>query len=212
MLDGEVRNAAPRIESIRRGKGRGRTGIEAGMATAATIRRRFVRRQVERGENGAEKQPRAEIVRHDVGMFALPAQARFRGQRLFHHRRGVDKDLHVAAGIGDQPACNFFQTRLDQFVIVVAFGIDRNRGAVALLQDRQRIFVRPVIHAEHDHRADIRPQSQRRTAPLGGGCQPDHVAMRAVGDELLEPCFGFRHRFRPCHANSVEAAQARLRN
>jgi hypothetical protein len=34
-----------------------------------------VRRQLEGGEKGAEKQPRAEFARYQVGVLALPAEA-----------------------------------------------------------------------------------------------------------------------------------------
>ena len=55
-------------------------------------------RQIERGEDRAEEQPRAEFARDQIGVLALPADAgRFR-QRLFHHRRGVDEDFDLAAG------------------------------------------------------------------------------------------------------------------
>ena len=36
--------------------------------------------------------------------------------------------------------------------------------------------------------------------------------MRAVGEETLEPRFGFRHRIGTCDAGGVEAARTRLRD
>jgi hypothetical protein len=48
-------------------------------------------RQVERGEDRAEKQPRAELARDQVGMLALPAEVSRLRQRLFHHGGGIDK-------------------------------------------------------------------------------------------------------------------------
>ena len=98
VLDGEVGDAAPRIEPIGRGEGRGRADVEAGAAGAAMVRSRRVRRQVERGEDRAEKQPRAEFARHQVGVLALPAEAGGGGERLLHHGGGVDEHLDVAAG------------------------------------------------------------------------------------------------------------------
>jgi hypothetical protein len=99
VLDGEVGNAAPRIEPIGRRERRGRANVEAGLAGAAMVALRRVRRQIERGENGAEEQPRAEFARHQIGVLALPAEAGGRRQRFLHHRRGIDKDLDVAAGV-----------------------------------------------------------------------------------------------------------------
>src|ERR1035437_8416954 len=59
MLDGEIRNAAPRIEAVRLRKRRGRADVETGTACAATVRLRRIGRQIERGENRAEEKPRA---------------------------------------------------------------------------------------------------------------------------------------------------------
>ena len=142
VLDREVGNAAPRIELVGRGERRGRADIEAGAATAAMVVLGRVRRQVERGEDRAEKQPGAEFARDEVGVLALPAEAGRRGERLFHHRRGVDEHLDVAAGLHGEPARERFQSRLDDVVIIVALGIDRDRAAIAPLQDRERV-VRP---------------------------------------------------------------------
>ena len=162
VLDGQIGNAAPRIEPVGRGKRRGRADVEAGAAGAAVSGSGCIGRQFERGEDRAEKQPRAVLARHQIGVLALPAEAGARGERLLHHRGGVDEHLHVAAGLRDQPARDRLQPRLDQLVIVVALGIDRDRarGRVAL-EDRQRIVVRPVVHAEHDDRAHVGPQRAR---------------------------------------------------
>src|SRR5689334_14868228 len=57
VLDGEIGNAAPCIEFVRRGKGFGRAYVEAGVAGAAMIDLGLVARQIERGEDRAEEQP-----------------------------------------------------------------------------------------------------------------------------------------------------------
>ncbi len=98
VLDGQIRNAAPRIELVGRGERRGRADVETGAARAAVIDVGVVARQVERGEDRAEKQPRAELARHEVGVLALPAEAGGLRQRLFHHGGGVDEHFHVVAG------------------------------------------------------------------------------------------------------------------
>ena len=48
VLDGEVGDAAPRIEPVGRGKGVGRAGVEAGAAGAAMVLLRRVRRRARR--------------------------------------------------------------------------------------------------------------------------------------------------------------------
>ena len=79
------------------------------------------------------------MARNQVCVFALPAQAGACGEWFFHHRGGINEDFHIAAGIGREPARQFLQPRFDQFVVVIAFGIDRDGSALMRLQDRQRI-------------------------------------------------------------------------
>src|SRR4029079_2846732 len=55
VLDGEIRDAAARIEPVRRGERRRGADVDAGTATAAVIDLRCVRRQVKRGEDRAEE-------------------------------------------------------------------------------------------------------------------------------------------------------------
>src|SRR5712691_6618899 len=62
VLDGEVGDAAPRIETIRRGKRCRRADIQASATLAAVIAFGLVRRQFKRGEDCAEKQPGAELA------------------------------------------------------------------------------------------------------------------------------------------------------
>ena len=100
----------------------------------------LVARQLERGEDRAEKQPGAELARDEIGVLALPAEAGRLRQRLLHQRRRVDEDLHVAMRRRDQPARQRLQALLDHVVIIVALRIDRDRAARALFQDRERIL------------------------------------------------------------------------
>ena len=132
VLDGEIGDAAPRIEPVWRRESVGRADVEAGVAGAAMIARRRVGRQIERGEDGAEEQPGAELERNQIGVLALPAQPGGFGERLLHHGGGIDEHLDVAAGLFDQPAAELLQPRLDHLVVIVALGIDRDGAARAL--------------------------------------------------------------------------------
>src|SRR5262249_67664 len=62
VLDGEIGNAAPRIEPVGGRERRGRTDIQTGMAGAAMIFAGRVGRKFERGEDRAEKQPRSVLA------------------------------------------------------------------------------------------------------------------------------------------------------
>src|SRR5262249_60426701 len=74
VLDGEVGDAAPRIEAVGRGECRGRAHVEAGAAASAVVGLARIRRQLERGEDRTEEQPGAELARHQIGVLALPAK------------------------------------------------------------------------------------------------------------------------------------------
>ena len=47
----------------------------------------------------AEEQPRTPVARDQIGVLALPADPGAHRERLFHHRRGIDKDLEVAVAV-----------------------------------------------------------------------------------------------------------------
>src|SRR5262249_13490565 len=68
VLDGEIGDATARIEPVGRGKRGGRADIETRAATTAMIDLGRVRRQLDRREDRAEEQPRAELARHQIGV------------------------------------------------------------------------------------------------------------------------------------------------
>jgi hypothetical protein len=94
---------------------------------------------------------------------------------------------------------------LDDVVVVVGLGIDRDGAAVASAQDRQWIGVRAVVQPQHDDRAHLRPQRARIAAARSGRCHPFHVAVGAVSQELLQSLRRERNRIRPRDADGVEA-------
>src|SRR6516164_11565161 len=78
------------------GEGCGRTGIEAAPAGTAMVGLRTIRLESQAQINLSEEQPGAEIARHQIGVFALPAEPGALGEWLLHHRGGVDKELEPA--------------------------------------------------------------------------------------------------------------------
>ena len=56
----------------------------------------LVGRQLRGREDRAEEEPVAELARDQHRVLALPAEPGGCGERLLHHRRGVDEHLHVA--------------------------------------------------------------------------------------------------------------------
>jgi len=157
VLDRQIGNACPGVELIGRGKGPGRAYILTGGTTAAKISSRRRRLQFQCGIDSAEEQPAAVIAADDIGMLALPAQTGGLRQRLFHHRRGVDKDLYLALRLGNQPAGGALQRALDHIMIILALRIDRYAAVIPDALQRKRIGSGRIAHAQHDHRLDIRP-------------------------------------------------------
>src|SRR3569832_948961 len=73
MLDRQIGDAAAGVELVGRGKGAGRTNLEAARAVAAVIGFGLIRRKVEGGEERCEEEPRAELAADEVGVPTLPA-------------------------------------------------------------------------------------------------------------------------------------------
>src|ERR1700754_4688167 len=63
VLDGEVGDAAPRVQAIRRRERGGWADVEAGAAASAVIGLVLIGWQLERGEDRTQEQPRAELSR-----------------------------------------------------------------------------------------------------------------------------------------------------
>ena len=120
QLDGEVGDAAPRIDPIGRGEGAGRAGILAGVARSAGIARGRIGIELQLGEEHAQQQPAAMLAADEIGVLALPAEPGRLRQRLLHHRRGIDEHLELATALRHQPAGERLQRLLDDVVIVLA--------------------------------------------------------------------------------------------
>ena len=135
---------------------------------------------VERGVDLAQEQPGTVRARDEVGVLALPADAGAFGQRLLHHRRGVDEHLHRRAEARHDELREVLQLALDHVVIVAVAGIDRDAAAVGLVERGERIVLRRIGQAEGDHAARRRPQrsadatrcSARRASQPMSPCWP----------------------------------------
>jgi len=137
-------------------------------------------------------------------VLALPAQPGLLGQRLFHHRRGIDKDFHFGLKGLEDIAGQRLELFLHHIVIVIAQGIDRNGGAVLLRQDRQRVFLRPVIQAQHDDAFGGRPHFLRIGAPPRTFGHPVHLTMMARFKKCVEARGVLGHAPRVREAHKVE--------
>ena len=89
------------------------------------------------------------VVSSDGFLVTRVPEGAVSGPEIDHAPRG-------AKALGDDlelPARMQVGNVRDQLVIVLALRVDRDRTALTLLEDREGIAVRPVIHAEHDDRA-----------------------------------------------------------
>ena len=87
---------------------------------------------------------------------------------------------------------------------------DLARAAGALLQDIKRIFVGPVIDAEHDHRTDAGPQHARIHPAFRLRGEPVHLAMGAGIEKGAEMLRGLRNRIGTGHRDAVETKRKRF--
>ncbi len=186
MLDGEVGDAGPRIEPVRRGEGFRRAHIETAPAGSAMIVFGRVRLDRGTGEDLAEKEPRAEVARDEIGVLALPAEPCARGERLLHHRRGIDEELHIVSRQRLNPCSKLLELCLEHVVIVGALRIGRDRATRSLIQDRERVAAARIVQPEQDDGARLRPESPRALAPLARLGEPGHVPLAALGEERGE--------------------------
>ena len=183
MLDGEVGDAAARIDLIGRRERARRADVETPSAAAAMILFRLVRRNHGRREDRADEEPGAEFARDKVRVLSLPAETCRGGKRLLHDGGGVDEHLHLSFRQGLDGAGKRFELRLEHAVIVGALRIDRDCPARALAENSERIAGRTIVEAEHDDALRLRPKRPWALAPVGSRCEPVHVAVPALGEE-----------------------------
>ena len=180
------------------------------MATATIVRCHFIGGQVERGEDGAEKQPRTEIARHHIGVLALPPEPRFRRQRLFHHGGGIDEHLQFAARSLDHPAGERLQGLLDDVMIVGPLRINRDAADPRFPRQPHRILARRIAHPQHDQAPRLGPKPLRPAALVLAGLHPHHRSMRARRQPFVEPLGAFGGGIGAREAATGEAQRQRL--
>ena len=110
MLDGEIGNAAARLELVRTADRLSRAHVDAALARSATIRLLLVGREGEITINLAEKKPGPGFAIQQQRVLAAPADARLCGELDLEHRRRIGE--HAVAerpGLGFDPLAEFLQ-------------------------------------------------------------------------------------------------------
>ena len=212
VLDRQVGDAAPRIEPIGRRKRPGRADIETAPARAA-----MVGSGASGGSQGSDRSRRGTATSRswrETRLVCLPCQpmpARC-GQRLFHHRRGVDEDLERARPSPGDRIARALQPRFDEIVIVAPARIDGDRAAVARSSSAgQRIVLGRIVDARARRRCAPRARALAAcAAPLGARRPANPCRRDSRGDNSREIRRAPRPQARPRKADRVEAQRQRL--
>ena len=215
VLDGQIGDATPRIDLERGGE-----GVRSGQAS------RQARQEPQaslppsgasggRSKRGQDHAPRnsqePNAARHQVGVLALPAQPpRDLGQRLLHQGRGVHEHLQLAAERLRHPAAQRLQPLLDEVVVVVALGVDRDGRPVGAGQRRAGVRVGAVVDPQHDGGTGVGPHGARMHPAGQGGRHPGHFAVPAVSHEGLQPAAGLPGHVQVGDPERLEAQFQRL--
>jgi hypothetical protein len=135
------------------------------------------------GQDLAQEQPGAEAARDEIGVLALPADAGPLRERLLQERCRVHEHLDLAAEVAVHPARDLLEPALEDAMIVAVAGIDRDAGAVRLIQHRQGIVQGRIVERADDGAPGRGPEASWRRAPRGLAGEPVHPAVPAEGEE-----------------------------
>ena len=163
------------------------------------------------GEDGAQKQPGAELARNQIAVLSGPAETRRLRQRLFHDRRGIDEDLDFGSlGLGDEPRGEPLEPSLDKVMIIAVSRVNGDISGRFPRQRGKRIASRAIIHAKHDNARGLGPEFARIGTPRLRCGEPVHGARRAGGKPGVESFRRIGNGARMGDAADVEAPRARL--
>src|SRR5438105_109846 len=129
VLDGEVGDAATRIELVRPADRLRRTHVDAALAGSASIDFLFVDREGKIAKDLAQEKPRACLSVKQQRVLAAPADAGFlRELHLEHRRRVGEHAMAESANLGFDALAKLLQPAAQDLVIVPAAGIARDVG------------------------------------------------------------------------------------
>jgi hypothetical protein len=120
MLDGEIGDAASRVEHVGCHEGLGGAGVETGATAAAPVGEGLVDLERGRGQERADEEPGAELGVEQHGVLADPAQAGPGGKVSLEHRSGVHVSLARRAARFGQVSGELGEARSDDRVVVTS--------------------------------------------------------------------------------------------
>jgi hypothetical protein len=90
----------------------------------------------------------------DTRLVCLPCPF---GERLFHHRRGIDEDFDLRAKPAGNELGEMLELAFDNIMIIAVARIDRNIAPIGKRECGQRIIWRGIAETQRDHAARLRP-------------------------------------------------------
>ena len=203
QLDGQVRNAAARVELVGRADRLRGADVHALRAGPAMLARGRIHRQRQAGVHLAEEEPGACFAREEQRVLAAPADARLARELDLHHRRRVRE--HAVAertGLGRNAIAQLLQPRAHHLVIVAPARIARDLRAQRVLGGF--LLRGQVVHAAADDALGARHELGGTRAERDAPRHIIHLAVPAPAEPVAEPAFrvaepGFRD------ADSLEA-------
>ena len=190
VFDGEIRNAAARVQPVGGDNGAGGAGAQTGGAGAAMVGRRLRRvdgqRQV--GENFAQKEKRTEFAPDEQRVLAAPAQLRPPRQFHFQHGGRIDENAKTVRGGIMDAFGQLLQAATQGFVIVAPQRVAGNIGGVRVGQRGAGIVrLRPVRQADADGAQRAGQQFGRTGAHQPVARHIIHAAVKACVQPGLQP-------------------------
>ena len=171
MFNGQVGDAAPGIEPVRRGDRPGGAYSHAARAISAAVGQRRVGWNFERCEHLGQEKPRAEFWMDQHRAFALPACAGKRTEVALQHRPRIGV-ITLNAAVLLQKRVDLLELRLDEIVVIIIPRItgDAIHGALGF-----RVAL-PVIHCQHHHAFRARQHKLRVCATVRVAFHPRHLS------------------------------------
>ena len=212
VFDGEVADAAPRVQPIGRHDGAGGAGADAGAAAAAMFGNGRGGGQGQINKNLAQKKHRPAFAIEHQGVFAAPALAAAGGEFGFQHRCAIGE--HAVAQRPHrlrQPVGQLLQALAQHLVVVAPPGVHRHHGFAGLGQ-AQVFLLGPVgpgvagqiVHAGCDDAHGAGHQFGRARARAAVAGHIVHAAVEPGGQPGLQSGLGSA-QVHPGHADLGES-------
>src|SRR6266705_3202821 len=185
QLDGQVGNAAPRIQRVRCDDRARRADVDALGAGAAMFAHRSVHRERKIRVDLAEKEKRARLAREQQRVLSPPAEPRLARQLHFHHRRRVGE--HAVAEFADfafDSSGELLQASPQHLVVIAPESIASHERLVAVGENAPAVGRIGTVVESRGNDAQRSGNERRRTRSFGAVLS--HI-IQLAGETPFEP-------------------------